>query len=78
MTEEILSDRAMEYFIADWKLIPSSGGRFEFEVNGELVFSKKALGRHAEPGEIKALLQAKIDAFKQEKGITWDRIPEDD
>ena len=65
----------MEYFIADWKLIPNS--RWEFEVNGELVFSKKALGRHAESGEIKALLQTKIDAFKQEQGIIWDNIPED-
>ncbi len=32
-------------------LIPSDGGRFEVTVNGELVFSKKSLGRHAQPGE---------------------------
>lgn len=78
MTEEILSDRNMEYFIADWKLIPSSGGVFDFEVNGALLFSKKQVGRHAEPGEIKALLQEKISAFKKEQGIPWDTIPEDD
>jgi len=29
---------------------------FEVTVDGELVFSKKALGRHAEPGEIVALV----------------------
>jgi hypothetical protein len=27
-------------------------------VDGKLVFSKKALGRHAEPGEVLRLLQA--------------------
>ena len=34
------------------KLIPSSGGRFEVTVDGTTVFSKHALRRHAEPGEI--------------------------
>jgi len=33
-------------------LVPSSGGRFEVSVDGRLVFSKAALGRHAEPGEV--------------------------
>ena len=53
MTEEILSEREIEYFIKEWKLIPSSGGRFELTINGELIWSKKQLGRHAEPGEIR-------------------------
>ncbi len=39
------------------KLIPSSGGIFDVTVDGKLVFSKKALGRHAKPGEIVDLLQ---------------------
>ncbi len=64
MTAEILNEREIEYFIADWKLIPSSGGVFEVEINGELVFSKKALGRHAEPGEIRALIIAKRDQLR--------------
>jgi selenoprotein W-related protein len=34
------------------KLIESSGGVFEVEVDGRKVFSKKALGRHAQPGEV--------------------------
>ena len=29
---------------------------FEVEVDGRKVFSKKALGRHAEPGEILTLI----------------------
>jgi selenoprotein W-related protein len=34
------------------KLIESSGGVFEVEVDGRKVFSKKALGRHPQPGEV--------------------------
>jgi selenoprotein W-related protein len=34
------------------ELIESSGGVFEVTIDGRLVFSKKQLGRHAEPGEI--------------------------
>jgi selenoprotein W-related protein len=39
------------------RLIPSSGGVFEVKLNGELVFSKKALRRHAEPGEVLGLIR---------------------
>jgi selenoprotein W-related protein len=39
------------------KLIQSSGGVFEVEVDGRRVFSKKAVGRHAEPGEVLRLMQ---------------------
>ena len=34
--------------------MPSSGGRFEVTLDGDLIFSKAALKRHAEPGEIEA------------------------
>jgi selenoprotein W-related protein len=33
-------------------LIPSEGGRFEVEINGSLVYSKLASGRHAKAGEV--------------------------
>ena len=39
------------------RIIPSSGGVFEVVVNGELLFSKKTLGRHAEPGEVMELFR---------------------
>ena len=42
---------------AEIRLVPSSGGVFEVTVDGNLVFSKKALRRHAQPGEIMALIQ---------------------
>lgn len=60
MTDEILSVKELEYHIASWQLQPSSGGTFEFTVNGDLLYSKKGTGRHAEPGEIKKLLETQI------------------
>jgi selenoprotein W-related protein len=42
-------------------LIPSDGGRFEVEVNGTLLYSKKATGRHAEPGEVSAAVRTFLE-----------------
>jgi len=39
------------------EMIPSSGGVYEVTVNGKLVFSKRALNRHAEPGEVLELIR---------------------
>lgn len=39
------------------RLIESSGGAFEVSVDGERVFSKLQLGRHAEPGEVVRLIR---------------------
>ncbi|NWG16166.1 MAG: hypothetical protein HXY41_05980 [Chloroflexi bacterium] len=64
MTNEILSEREIEVFIRSWLLIPGTGGKFEVMVNGELVFSKKALGRHAEPGEVRARILEKLEAVR--------------
>jgi selenoprotein W-related protein len=41
-------------------LIPGGGGVFEVEVDGALIFSKKALGRHAEINEVLKSFKAKI------------------
>jgi len=40
------------------QLIKSSGGVFEVTCNGELVYSKRQLGRHAQAGEVLSLLRA--------------------
>jgi selenoprotein W-related protein len=40
------------------ELVESSGWVFEVTVDGRLVFSKKALGRHAEPGEVLRLMES--------------------
>jgi len=37
---------------AEVQLIDSSGGVFEVTMDGRLIYSKKALKRHAEPGEV--------------------------
>lgn len=64
MTAEILKEREIELYVGSWKLIPSRGGVFEVTVNGELVFSKKALKRHAEPGEVRAAILRKLDEIQ--------------
>jgi selenoprotein W-related protein len=64
LTDEILSEREIEVYVRSWQLLPASGGRFEVTINGELVFSKKALKRHAEPGEIRAIILNRLDAIR--------------
>jgi len=41
-------------------------GRFEVTLDGDLIFSKASLGRHAEPGEIKSEVERRIG-----KPIEW-------
>jgi selenoprotein W-related protein len=60
LTTEILGEREIEAFIRSWELLPASGGKFEVKINGELVFSKQELKRHAEPGEIRQLIVKKL------------------
>lgn len=55
MTQELLQDYKKD--IKTLTLIPSGGGCFEVKVDDTLVFSKRALGRKAEPGEIAELLE---------------------
>lgn len=38
--------------ITELVIVPSSGGVFEVEVDGTLVYSKKSTGRHAEYDEV--------------------------
>lgn len=46
-----------EHVIEAITLVPSEGGRFEVTVNGQLLYSKLATHRHAEPGEVLGLVQ---------------------
>ena len=57
-TEELLGD--YQHIINDMKLIPSGGGRFELVVNGDLVYSKKATGRHVDDGEVVRIFEGII------------------
>ncbi len=60
-----MNEREIEYFISSWKLIPATGGVFDVWVNGELIFSKKEVGRHAEPGEVRAAIMKVMEAAGQ-------------
>jgi len=55
--EDILQDKELEQQIETFRLVPSEGGRFEFTINDELVFSKIKTFRHAEEGELKKILK---------------------
>jgi selenoprotein W-related protein len=55
---ELLKDWAPR--IARVILLPSSGGRFEVRLDRELIFSKAALKRHPEPGEVHDLVAARL------------------
>ena len=42
------------------ELQSGSSGRFEVTLDGELLFSKKALGRFPKPGEVAGLFEKKL------------------
>jgi selenoprotein W-related protein len=58
LTDELLTGWAPVIKAVD--LIPSSKGRFEVILDGDLIFSKASLGRHAKPGEIVAIVRERI------------------
>lgn len=60
MTEEILA--AYEPEVEALEIIPSDGGRFEIEVDGELVYSKLETRRHIEAGEAVLLIRQHMKA----------------
>ena len=58
MTDALLSRWGRS--ISSLELVPSSGGRFEVTIDGELIFSKLELQRHAEPGEVERLAEKRL------------------
>ena len=58
-----------QHVVCDIKLIPSSGGVFEVIVEDKLVFSKKTIKRHAEPGEVlnmfKEIIGPEVPVFEK-------------
>jgi selenoprotein W-related protein len=49
--------KEFEAKIESIRLVPSEGGRFEVSVDGKLIYSKLATGRHAEPGEVAGIFR---------------------
>lgn len=48
--DDLLSN--YQHVIKELTMVPATGGVFEVEVDGDLIYSKKGTGRHAEPGEV--------------------------
>jgi selenoprotein W-related protein len=47
---ELLHD--YQHVIEEIRVVTGSSGVFDLHVDGDVIFSKKQVGRHAEPGEI--------------------------
>lgn len=58
--EQLLSN--YQHVISDLRLVPATGGVFEVEVDGKLLFSKASLGRHAEESEVLDLFSDLVGA----------------
>lgn len=56
--DDILS--RYQHVIRQLTLVTGTAGVFDVVVDGEVVFSKKEVGRHAEPGEVLALFSDHI------------------
>jgi len=56
MVQQLLGE--FEHQIDSVAIIPSRGGVFEVTANEDLIFSKKATGRHAEYDEVAVPLRA--------------------
>jgi selenoprotein W-related protein len=59
MAQELLT--TFEGDIAELTLKPGTGGVFEVDVDGELLWSRKAQGRFPDIAELKRLLRDRID-----------------
>jgi selenoprotein W-related protein len=55
---ELLHD--YQHVISELVFVTGSSGVFDVEVDDEMLFSKGAVGRHAEPGEVLRLFREQI------------------
>ena len=53
-------------FDIDARLVKKSGGIFEVAWGGELLFSKRVLGRFPNPGEVERAVQSKLGDERRE------------
>jgi selenoprotein W-related protein len=56
--EDLLRD--YQHVIESLEVVAGSGGVFTVEVDGEVLFSKAAVGRHAQPGEVLRLFRERV------------------
>ena len=57
-----------QHVIDELRLVTGSKGVFDVEVDGEVIFSKHAEGRHAEPGEVLERFRARLGPDVREYG----------
>jgi len=57
-----------QHVIEDLRLVMGSKGVFDVRVDGDLIFSKHAEGRHAEPGEVLARFRERLGPNVREYG----------
>jgi selT/selW/selH-like putative selenoprotein len=53
-----LAEEIAQHFGIEPEVVQSTAGVFEVEVDGQLIFSKRRLGRFPEQGEVVRLLRA--------------------
>ncbi|CAN5761642.1 hypothetical protein BH18ACT15_BH18ACT15_12650 [soil metagenome] len=53
--------KEFEHHLAEIVIIPSSGGVLEVMADDELIYSKKATGRHAQGAEVVSAVARRID-----------------
>jgi selenoprotein W-related protein len=58
-TKDLLSH--YQHVIDELRLVTGDKGVFDVRVNGDLIFSKHELGRHAKPGEVLARFRELLD-----------------
>ena len=58
MVEQLLNE--FERNIENLTLIPSGGGVYEVVVDGDLIYSKKATGEHAEYEQVAAPVRERL------------------
>jgi selenoprotein W-related protein len=57
-----------QHVVEDLTLVTGDKGVFDVVVDGETLYSKKAKGRHAQPGEVLKLFREKYAAGVREYG----------
>jgi selenoprotein W-related protein len=58
LAEELISEFGDQ--VDSITLVRGSGGRFEVSVDGDMVFSKGEVKRHAQPGEIVQAIKGRM------------------
>jgi len=54
-----------QHVITDLRLITGGSGVFDVTVDGEMLYSKKETGRHAEDGEVLSLFSELVGDIKR-------------